>query len=102
MGLLGQAVADAGDSWRVNDAIDGNSDEFLHAHVSPRYRWESEERRQDPVWQYPMEMWQMPTTQYAEALHGDLRARITQQREELMGEAVIMNTRALQPRGGVS
>lgn len=88
MGLLGRAIADTCDPWRVNYAIYGNSDEFLHAHVFPRYMWESEERRQRPVWRYPIEMWQMPSTQYAETLHGDIRARITQRLQELMAGAI--------------
>jgi len=84
MALLGQAVADVCRPWRMNYAIYGNSDEFLHAHVFPRYNWESDERRQRPVWRYPKEMWSMPTLQYMDALHGFMRTGIAQRLEELM------------------
>lgn len=87
MALLGQAVADVCHPWRMNYAIYGNSDEFLHAHVFPRYTWEPEERRQLPVWRYPTEMWQMPTIQYTDALHGAMRTGITQRLKELMAES---------------
>ncbi len=87
MALLGQAVADVCQPWRMNYAIYGNSDEFLHAHIFPRYAWEPDERRQRPVWRYPNEMWRMPTLQYTEALHGTMRTGITQRLEELMGES---------------
>lgn len=84
MGILGQAVAETCTPWRVNYAIYGNSDAFLHAHVFPRYLWEPEERRLRPVWRYPIEMWQMPTVQYRDAVHGELRERITRRLEALM------------------
>ncbi len=86
MARLGQAVADVCHPWRMNYAIYGNSDEFLHAHVVPRYIWEPEERRHRPVWHYPTEMWRMPTLQYTEALHGAMRTNITQRLEKLIEE----------------
>jgi len=88
MGLLGRAIADVCHPWRMNYAIYGNSDEFLDAHVFPRYTWESEDCRRRPVWRYPIEMWQMPTTQYTDVLHGELRAFITHRLEELLANTV--------------
>ena len=87
MALLGQAVTEVCHPWRVNYAIYGNSDEFLHAHVFPRYTWEPEERKRRPVWRYPIEMWHMPTTQYTHALHGDMRTGITKRLAELMAKS---------------
>lgn len=87
MALLGQAVQDVCRPWRMNYAIYGNSDEFLHAHIFPRYTWEPEERRQCPVWRYPIEMWRMPTVQYADALHGAMRNEITQRLNDLAARA---------------
>lgn len=42
---------------RVNLEILGNKDEFLHAHVWPRYTWESADLVSRPVWSYPRERW---------------------------------------------
>lgn len=84
MALLGQAVSDVCKPWRMNYAIYGNSDEFLHAHIFPRYMWEPDEHRKRPVWRYPIELWRMQTTQYTDAQHGAMRSRITQRLEQLM------------------
>lgn len=48
---------------RVNLEILGNTDDFLHAHVWPRYDWEPADRRTRPVWLYPAEFWTLPTLQ---------------------------------------
>ncbi|WP_328947318.1 diadenosine tetraphosphate hydrolase [Streptomyces sp. NBC_00250] len=42
---------------RVNLEILGNTDGFLHAHVWPRYEWESADLVGMPVWLYPRERW---------------------------------------------
>jgi diadenosine tetraphosphate (Ap4A) HIT family hydrolase len=48
---------------RVNLEILGNTDPFLHAHVWPRFEWESAEFVGKPVWLYPRERWS--NTKYA-------------------------------------
>lgn len=81
MERLGEAVeracADADPAFqRINLEILGNTDDFLHAHIWPRYGWEPAERIGSPVWLYPPEHWLDP----AEALtstHDSLRASIT-------------------------
>lgn len=45
------------DFRRVNLEILGNTDPFLHAHVWPRFEWESAERVGKPVWLYPRDRW---------------------------------------------
>ncbi|MEV7189689.1 diadenosine tetraphosphate hydrolase [Kitasatospora sp. NPDC093102] len=45
---------------RVNLEILGNTDNFLHAHVWPRYEWESPDLVRRPVWLYPAENWRDP------------------------------------------
>jgi diadenosine tetraphosphate (Ap4A) HIT family hydrolase len=85
--LLGQAVTEVCHPWRMNYAIYGNSDEFLHAHVFPRYRWESDERRQRPVQRYPIEMWRMPALPYTDALHETRQTVMTQRLAELMAKS---------------
>lgn len=80
MALLGEAVEVAcrqrDSAFRsVNLEILGNADDFLHAHVWPRYEWEPPELVTRPVWLYPAENWRDP----AHALgpeHDDLREAI--------------------------
>jgi diadenosine tetraphosphate (Ap4A) HIT family hydrolase len=45
---LGDALLRVTDADRVNYEILGNNDPALHAHVTPRYAWEPEERRRWP------------------------------------------------------
>jgi diadenosine tetraphosphate (Ap4A) HIT family hydrolase len=42
---------------RVNLEILGNTDDFLHAHVWPRYDWEPADLVRLPVWLYPRGTW---------------------------------------------
>lgn len=88
MDLLGEAVELAcrrvlTGFRRVNLEILGNTDEFLHAHVWPRYDWEPAERVTKPVWLYPAELWQPPTlqsdTQHVNTQHDSIRAAITEE-----------------------
>ncbi|WP_103504701.1 diadenosine tetraphosphate hydrolase [Streptomyces sp. SM14] len=60
---------------RVNIELLGNSDEFLHAHVWPRYSWEPAELTRRPVWLYPEERWTDPFFALAPR-HDPLRAAI--------------------------
>jgi diadenosine tetraphosphate (Ap4A) HIT family hydrolase len=78
MSLLGEAVQSVCNPRRMNYSIYGNSDEFLHAHVFPRYDWEPEERKPYPIWKYPREMWVMPAVQYCDEKHLSLRQQITE------------------------
>ncbi|WP_207549757.1 hypothetical protein [Alicyclobacillus tolerans] len=68
----------------MNYSIYGNSDEFLHAHIFPRYVWEPEERKPYPVFQYPKEMWVMPAVQYCDEKNLSLRHQITKTLTTLM------------------
>jgi diadenosine tetraphosphate (Ap4A) HIT family hydrolase len=61
---------------RVNIEILGNTDDFLHAHVWPRYAWEPEDAVTRPVWLYPPDRWHDPGTALG-AQHDDLRVAIT-------------------------
>ena len=91
MALLGEAVdkacraADPG-FRRLNFDILGNTDEFLHAHVWPRYEWEPADRVQKPVWLYPPEFWTLPSLGLG-AHHDGLRAAITDELVRLGGSA---------------
>ena len=52
MTILGDALLEVTDSFRINYAIMGNLDPALHAHVTPRYLAEPEEFRVGPAWNY--------------------------------------------------
>lgn len=87
MALLGEAVFRATGCLRMNYEILGNTDGYLHAHLFPRYGWEEDERRRNPVWQYPRDRWTDPQWAFEEARHGDLRARIGAELCRLLAEA---------------
>jgi diadenosine tetraphosphate (Ap4A) HIT family hydrolase len=76
---LGDALLRVTDADRVNYEILGNSDPVLHAHVTPRYAWEPEERRRWPAWFYDLSV----ATQFDPEQHGALQARIARALIEL-------------------
>lgn len=49
MGLLRDALLAVTDAYRVNYQILGSLEPYLHAHVCPRYLWESDELRRGPT-----------------------------------------------------
>lgn len=63
---------------RINLEILGNTDDFLHAHIWPRYDWEPPERAGYPVWLYPGEQWSDPATMLGPQ-HDGLRSAIQEQ-----------------------
>ena len=60
---------------RVNLEILGNQDNFLHAHVWPRYDWEPPDLVHKPVWLYPTEHWSDPATALG-SQHDDIKSAI--------------------------
>ncbi|MGL5940773.1 MAG: HIT family protein [Waterburya sp.] len=52
MALIGDALLEHTDSYRINYEILGNYEPALHAHIFPRYMSELEQFRQRPVWMY--------------------------------------------------
>lgn len=77
---------------RVNLEILGNTDAFLHAHVWPRYEWESPEAVAKPVRLYPAARWSDPSTALS-SRHDPLRAAITQELERPPGAAATCGRR---------
>ena len=55
MALIGDALLELTNSYRINYEILGNHDPALHAHIFPRYISELEQSRQRPVWMYDKE-----------------------------------------------
>jgi diadenosine tetraphosphate (Ap4A) HIT family hydrolase len=77
MSLIGEAIMQVCAPLRVNYEILGNYDHYLHAHIFPRYAWESDERREHPVWLYPASAGGGPHNPYSEEIHGTLRRQLT-------------------------
>ncbi len=55
MALVGDALLAVTGAYRINYAIAGNTDPFLHAHIIPRYLDEPDEYRRNQPWAYPSE-----------------------------------------------
>lgn len=83
MTLIGDAIIDVCNPKRINYEILGNSDEFLHAHIFPRYIWE-EERVKRPVWLYPKSNWTDLDKQFINIKDGEiLKEKLRVKIEEL-------------------
>lgn len=63
MALVGDALLEVTEAYRINYAIMGNSDPFLHAHIVPRYASEPEEFLHNLPWSYPKQV--MNDSQFA-------------------------------------
>lgn len=83
MTLLGDAITEVCRPLRLNYDILGNTDAFLHAHIFPRYAWEDETLRKQPVWLYPREKWTDPAYAFDEVKHGELKLKLTEKLSEL-------------------
>jgi diadenosine tetraphosphate (Ap4A) HIT family hydrolase len=83
MSIIGDAITEICKPIRINYDILGNSDEFLHAHVFPRYEWEDEKRKM-PVWLYPKENWSVEKYQFSEEKFGELKMQLSMKLQELM------------------
>jgi diadenosine tetraphosphate (Ap4A) HIT family hydrolase len=73
MALVGDTLLAATQALRVNYAIYGNVDPALHAHIFPRRTTEPEATRTAQPWALD---WNAAPV-YSEALHGELKRRIT-------------------------
>ena len=54
MVILGDALLEVTDAFRINYEILGNTEAALHVHVIPRYLSEPEEFRKGPIWFYKL------------------------------------------------
>lgn len=53
MAAIGDALLEVTEAYRINYAIAGNTDPYLHAHIVPRYMSEPEELRKGLPWSHP-------------------------------------------------
>lgn len=76
MASLGDAVLAVTGAVRVNYAIYGNLDPFLHAHVWPRFTDEPEDLRTAPPLTFPASFRNDPTHAYDPAKHDAIRDKL--------------------------
>ncbi|EKE06879.1 MAG: hypothetical protein ACD_18C00249G0014 [uncultured bacterium] len=72
MSIVGDALLAVTDCYLINYEILGNTETALHAHIFPRYKNETEERRKKPVWFYD---WQN-APKFNKEKHGELMQKI--------------------------
>jgi diadenosine tetraphosphate (Ap4A) HIT family hydrolase len=53
MATVGDALTEVTGAYRINYAVAGNTDPWLHAHIVPRYMSEPEALRKGLPWSYP-------------------------------------------------
>jgi diadenosine tetraphosphate (Ap4A) HIT family hydrolase len=53
MATVGDALMEVTGAYRINYAIAGNTDPYLHAHIVPRYLTEPEALRKGLPWSHP-------------------------------------------------
>jgi diadenosine tetraphosphate (Ap4A) HIT family hydrolase len=81
MAALGDAVKVATGADRINYSVYGNLDPFLHAHVWPRYVWESDDVRTMPPFNYPPAIRDDPSHIFDMGRHGGLMRKIKEELE---------------------
>jgi len=54
MVVLGDALLETTDAFRINYEILGNTEPALHSHLFPRYQTEPDELRRGPAWSYDL------------------------------------------------
>ena len=74
MTVLGDALLETTDAYRINYEILGNAAPALHAHVFPRYRTEPEELRRVPAWFYDRAL--RESIPFDASRDGELRGRL--------------------------
>lgn len=82
MSIVGDALLEVCQPLRINYDILGNTDNYLHAHIFPRYEWEHESQRKMPVWLYDKSNWSNKETAYYSKKHDNLRNRILKYLED--------------------
>lgn len=79
MSLEGDVLLKVCSCQRVNDDILGNTDQFLHAHIFPRYLTENSKKLAKPVWLYDSHFWTDSKYHYNANKHGKIRQDITEE-----------------------
>lgn len=72
MTLIGDALLEVTNAYRINYEILGNSEPELHVHIFPRFDSEPDEKRRMPAWFYD---WKN-APQFSLEEHGELQQKI--------------------------
>jgi diadenosine tetraphosphate (Ap4A) HIT family hydrolase len=83
MMLVGRAVNEVCQPLRMNYSILGNGEPFLHAHIRPRYAWETEKYRKGPYDRYPNEEKYHSDVAFESGRYEELRLKIQRRLLEL-------------------
>ncbi len=84
MSIVGDAILSVCHPLRINYDILGNTDNFLHAHIFPRYVNEPAPRRIMPVWLYSKDHWTNSQYAYSDAKHAHLKKELSLKIQELI------------------
>ena len=76
MATIGDALMEVTGAYRINYAIAGNTDPFLHAHIVPRYLAEPDALRKGLPWSYPQA--EIDSRKFDYARDEDLMAKLRQ------------------------
>ena len=92
MCLIGDALTSVCHPLRINYEILGNTDAYLHAHIIPRYEWEPDGLRKQPVWLYPPEHRAKTEFQFNKQNYGQLIRQLREKLEYLTHRAYTEST----------
>lgn len=76
MTLIGDALLEVTNAYRINYEILGNSEPELHAHIFPRFESEPDEKRRMPAWFYDWKNAQQFSLEEHKELQRKIRATI--------------------------
>ena len=86
MTIVGDAIQKVYNPHRVNYEILGNTDEYVHAHIFPRYSWEGENAKLS-VRRYPMEKYRDENSQFLNMDNQEeIKLRLKEAIESTIGE----------------
>ena len=77
MSIVGDALLHVTAAQRINYEILGNTSNYLHAHIFPRYANEPLVRLKLPVWLYSKRHWLNPKYWYHQDRDGRLKQQLT-------------------------
>ncbi|XIF19978.1 MAG: hypothetical protein AJITA_00691 [Acetilactobacillus jinshanensis] len=77
MSIVGDALLHCTQAYRINYEILGNTSNYLHAHIFPRYQNEPLIRKKLPVWLYSKKYWIEPKYWYQAKRDGQLKDQLS-------------------------
>lgn len=84
MTIIGDAIAEVYEPLKINYDVLGNSEDFLHGHIFPRYEWEELYYKTKPMWLYPPANWTLPDFQFWQEKFAAKRLELQSKLNELM------------------